>query len=223
MEKDIKYDLICARNIPTLGKGGRSIRSYLVKYSSDLKPENDIVEVGSWFGSVTAFLAIGLKKSENKKSKIHCYDKWEMTPDYARKMKSHYGTNYKIGDVKKYFMQYTEQFRKYLTINKGDITKEKKYKGKPIALLVLDFFGKSVTESVIKLFAPHMIQDAKIIMMDYYYFNVEGKISKDSDILYQKKFVELNKSIFEPICKTKKGFGIVLKYNCGDINYEVEG
>jgi hypothetical protein len=221
-ENKIKNLIAEAKRIPELGHGGKTIAKYLLKYASLIDKENDIVEVGPWFGSSTAFISIGLMQSKNKKSTIHCFDKWDIDRDYKKKMDKRYKDNLELGDAKKYFVEYMKPYKAKLKTYKGKIQDVKKYDGKNIELLVDDIcFGKEKNDSMFKLFSGSFITNKTvIILMDYYYYLAGGEYD-NPEMRYQKRFMRENEIIFEPISKTKQGTAQIFRYMGGKINYEV--
>src|SRR5512137_2975822 len=77
-----------AANIPNLGLGGKCIRDDLMAWAAQVRPGQVIVELGSFLGSATAYLCLGILRFGNK-IPIYCYDLWDVDASYQRKSKSH--------------------------------------------------------------------------------------------------------------------------------------
>jgi hypothetical protein len=219
---DIKELIRIAKQIPELGYGGNSVSKYLIKYSSLVSQDHDIVEVGSFFGSGTSYLSIGLMMSENKKSVIHCYDTFEIDNEYQKKMENKKYEKIKIGNSLNVFKKYMKPFSANIKTYKGKIENAKEYKGRSIGLLVDDIcFGKLKNDSLFKMVYGKLIPGVTIIiLMDYCYYE-KISIVEFPEFNYQKKFMELNKNVFEPMTRTKHGLGYLFRYLGGEINYEV--
>ena len=178
--------------IPSMG--GKKIGSFLQEIARDAPPETSIVEVGSWLGSGTSYLALG-NLERNIPLPMHIYDMWEATADEVEKAEERNGLKLEIGqDTLPLTKEFLAPFDVPIRFHKCDIN-EAGWNRDPISVYVDDAAKNSFTfDHVLRTFGPHWIPGVTIVvLMDFNYWKKSG--SRDHKA--QKKFVDCYVNHFE--------------------------
>jgi hypothetical protein len=214
---DIKQSLNKAKEIPSLGCGGRSIGGYLYNAAKSLDYDCSIVEVGPWLGSATAFLVLGAQQSKCNIS-LYCYDKWIADEIYRSRAKRFHGLDFqKNEDILPYFLNNIEQFgRPIPNILRGDFKDVKFYSGKKIGIAVMDAGCQIETNNnFMKVFSNHFIPNSTLVlMMDYYFYERKDNAYKTQYLMMKK-----NKDRFKFLWRIGKSKTAAFKYLGGEVRY----
>lgn len=131
-----------------------------------------VVEVGSWMGAGTVHLARGVAKTGNQ---LFIYDRWKATQDEVRKAQTAGVTISASEDLLPHVRKNVEKITSNAHFVQGDIINAK-YSGGPIGLYVDD---AAKTEAIFRyvtgLFAPHWMDGATIVLMDFYHYRKGGE------------------------------------------------
>jgi hypothetical protein len=212
-----------ADNIPDLGYGGKTVKDDLMYYSSKVKSDRNIIDIAPCFGSTTAYIHCGLEKSGRSLISVYSFDMWELQNDeYKNKAKKY--CNVELNSSDDFYNEYLKNIKPYGQTNviRGDILKQSWNSDNKIGLFINDIgASKEYTDKIFQIFSPAFVKNETIIMMmDYYFY--ESKHHTEKQYLYQKKFMEKNKNVFDFIKKVEKSKCAIYKYLGGEINYEVE-
>lgn len=196
------------KKIPSMG--GTEIGEYLRKYASEIKKDQCIVEVGSWFGAGTYQLCQGVVSSRQYND-IHVYDRWTANKSEIEKA-AKWGIKLQSGnDILPFVKKFLEEFSGAINIsyNKQHIKTLKKFTGSKIGLYVDDASKrKELFDKSMSVFKPHFAKGCILILMDFYYF--EHK-SGDDGLRYQINYMTGNKE-FEFIQRIPNSVAAVYKY-----------
>lgn len=207
-----------ADKIPSLGGGGKQIKDYLYLAAKNLKKEYAIVEVGSFLGSATGYLCIGIKEN-NHRVVLHCYDLWIAVERYRLRAKKHLNIDFEENeDLLYYFKRNIDPFifSMDLCCHKGDFKNVTNWDGGSIGLAVFDAGCDIETNNnFFKVFSYSFISgETLVILMDYYYCARKNKWYHT-----QRKLMDKNKHAFEHIGKIGNSYSAIFKYIGGEINY----
>ena len=199
-------------------------RAYLLNYTqTTYTGQGEVVDLGSWLGSLTIPLLIGLRQNPTWNSQargLHAYDlftwadwmeRYYNEKYFSRPMKN--GDSF-LGDFSKQVTPYDPQNR--LVIHAGDLN-QAGWKGTPIELLVVDVMKSlELANTVLRDFYPFLIPGVSHVMhqdfIHYYtpwihlihyrlrdYFEPIQDIPQSSSIVFR-----LKKSL--PAELTRKGY-----------------
>ena len=164
------YDLWdAALAIPELGGGGSVVAPRLVELAERVPAGACIVETGPWFGSTTAFLAIGSWLNPAHPT-VHSYDLWRAGAEWVLKAWRYN----KIAlapdqDLKPLWQRNVRHFPGRIVGHQGDALALSPPRA-PVGLLVDDC--TSGVEDLARLFANferRLIDGAVVVVMDYYF------------------------------------------------------
>lgn len=210
-----------AEQIPSLGHGGITTKDIIRKYVGALKDNDVIIDIGSYLGSTTAIAAAELIE-KNINAEIHCYDPWIVDENLRHKMAFHNNIKLNTGeDLLPIFSAYLEIFNQIKIHKHKQSILDAKWHGPKIALVIDDICNrKNKNDHFMKKFSHSFIENETIIIrMDYFFYETH----KDVAFTYQKRFMDLNNSVFQ---FTERGpaesRAAIFKYIGGPINYEVE-
>lgn len=195
-----------AHEIPTMTN--LETKLLLRKYASQIKSNQNIVEVGVWLGSCTAFIALGLK-NKYKTNTIHVYDRFCANELEVNKAEWGGVVLYEGEKTTQIFKSYLEPFHVNIKIHKGNIGKIK-YNGDKIGLFIDDASEQQECfEHTINTFINFFIPGETIIfLMDYYFFKKKG-INK---YRYQYDWMQKHKNEFEYIQRVNDTCVAIFKY-----------
>ena len=194
-------------NIPHMEK--QTVYDALHKYASNIKSDECIVEVGSWFGAGSYALCQGAI-SGRKYNDIHLYDQWTARKTEIDKALK-FGIKLKDNEnLLSYVQKNLSEFNKALDINyyRSKIQSIKKFSGNKIGLYVDDASKrKDNFDHVMKIFKPHFSKGAIIILMDFFYYETRN----DNGLRYQANYMTDN-SEFEFVKRIPESFAAVYRY-----------
>jgi hypothetical protein len=161
--------------------GGRWVGPWLEKWAA--WSSNSIVEVGSWLGASTAYLALGARRAQVS---IYTYDRWTATGEEVEKA-ARSGIYLVEGEnTLPRVKEWLKPFGAEIFFQQGDI-RDVAWDGGPISLYIDD--AAKTPESfrhVVDTFGPHWVEGCVVVLMDYYFFEKSGK----SKHRCQKEFIE---------------------------------
>lgn len=192
-----ELDQLAAR-IPNMGatKAGPVIREY-VKEVETLPVSTAIVEVGSWLGGITAYLALGVLDT-GRKLNIHVYDRFTASCSEVNKALKFGLTIHEGQDTQPVHASYLKPFGVPITYHQGNI-RNSLWTGEPIGIYVDDACKrKPEFDHVRKHFFPSIVSGGILVLMDYYYF-----VKKNDPSLRYQASVMMHDSHFEMIDKIK--------------------
>lgn len=169
MTKDLEAR---AASIPHMG--ARNIGGHLRIWASAC--HSNIVEIGSWLGAGTAYLALGARESG---ARLHVYDRWRANDSEVQKAKA-CGFKLKSGqDTLPLVRQILEPFGVPIVFHQGPAD-DATWNGEPIGLLVLDAAKRgSAFDHVAATFFPHLESGAMLILMDFHHYEHGGDRYRD--------------------------------------------
>lgn len=197
-----------AEQIPSMG--GLKIGDFLRGAArDDAIPGTAIVELGSWLGSGTAQLALGLRdRKDDHGIAIHCFDRWEADESEVAKA-SAAGLDIAVGqDTLPVVKDLLAPFDVPISYHQGWI-QEQTWDGTPISVFVVDACKTSKPFfAALKTFGASWIPGTTVIfLMDYYYWRKSGK----DDHRCQIELIEGNPANFsEPV--RVRDVGVMLRY-----------
>lgn len=203
--------------IPSMG--GRQIGHHIEEAVSKLKPDENIIELGTWLGAGTAQIAMALKK-QGKNNKIFTHDRFLVSSRQPLKAGRE---GVKLVDGQDSFpvaRAFLEPFPN-IRIIKSEI-KNVIYNHGKIGLYIDDACKqKERFKSAMRIFSPYFIPNKTIlIMMDFYLF----KNTRSESHKYQYKFMKKRPDKFERIKKIettyqdeKQEFGAIFLYKGGQV------
>jgi len=151
-----------ARDIPAMTTGAERLAYY--ELAKAAAPQGTVVELGTWLGAATVFLAAGLRDA-GVKSRMHAYDRfqWQAIHDY----KAGFPLPKKMYDQ---FRENLGPLNEYVQAHKGEILAQR-WDGWPISLLVADG-PKRVKEivQVLQVFGRSLTEGAHMAWQDFAYF-----------------------------------------------------
>jgi len=159
-----------ADSIPELGGGGRTCGDRLIELAAAVPSGQAIVEIAPWFGSASAYLALGIMQGGHDVA-LHAFDRWVIDEHWQEKARIHNELEFPIGtDLEPRWLHNMEPFLIKCYPHKGDIRKAK-WNGEPIGLLVDDISNtKSLINSTMRIFGPSIVPGAKVVLMDWQFF-----------------------------------------------------
>lgn len=188
-----------AEKIPSLGSGGYKIRKRLMEYAEKCEEETSILEVGSFLGSATAYICIGIQNSK-KKINLWCCDKWVADKIYQSRVKRHLNIDFELDqDLLPVFEKNIEVFNDVLVqTHKGDFSEVKEWNGNKISMVVYDP-GCSIgsCNTLVNVFEKNFMPNKTIFFfMDYYFYTQPNKKYK-LEFNTIRCFLEKNKECFK--------------------------
>jgi hypothetical protein len=196
------------KKIPSMG--GTEIGEYLRKYASEIKKDQCVVEVGSWFGAGTYQLCQGVVSSRQYND-IHVYDRWTANKSEIEKAEK-WGIKLQSGDdilpyVKNFLSEFSDAIN--ITYKKQHIKTLKKFTGGKIGLYVDDASKrKELFDKSMSVFKPHFAKGCILILMDFYYYEHKNF---EAGLMYQKNYM-LKSSDFEFIQRIPNSVAAIYKY-----------
>lgn len=203
-----KYELE-SRLVNCLGMTSTEERSYAKYYAeNDYTGQGEIVDLGSWLGSLTLPLVIGLNNNShvnNKQIKIHTYERFIWKKWMNEEVKNTPLEN-KYNDEDNFLDSFIEQIKPYedqVEIHAGDLKMMSWDKNKPIEFLLIDAMKAwDLTNHIIQQFFPALMANISVIHhQDFSHYGC-GWIHL---IMYRLK------DYFEPILYVPKG-SVIFKY-----------
>jgi len=174
-----------ADRIPSMG--ARHIGDYLIRLARDVPAGSNIVEVGAWLGSGTAYLALGASVP------IHVYDRFHTNRGEREKARLQ-SFDLPLGDSLKIVKANLAPFHADIHYHRCDI-REAEWCGDPIGLYIDDASKRPAAwRHVVDTFFPHLIDGAVIVLMDFNYFDKTGDPAHNTQREYIAQHPE-----FEPI------------------------
>lgn len=170
-----------ATSIPAMTRPAEQFAFY--QLAKEMAPQGAVVELGTWLGAGTVWLAAGVRDSGSRR-RMHTWDRFRWQPIHAYKAG---------GDLK---VPMIEQVRRNLgnlaplvEIHQGEII-QAEWSGGQIALLVADG-PKRLREiaAMLSIFGPHMGPGAKLACQDLAYFPAYDLLAA-FDVLEQDGAVE---------------------------------
>lgn len=139
--------------------GAETIRNHLLKYALEVPEGEAIVEVGSWLGAGTQYLAKPGKE-------LHVYDRWQASREEVGKARK-FGLSLYSGQDTLPIVQ--DRLRDAVNVHyhKGLLSKAR-YDGPTIGLYV-DDASKKNWHMVSQIFSPYFRPGTVLVMMDYHF------------------------------------------------------
>lgn len=182
-----------AARIPSMG--GQAIGDRLRRASAEVEEGHSIVEVGSWLGSGTAYLALGVRDS-GRDIPLHSFDEWRCRATHLDKARA-WGVEFRENqDTLPWVRDALAPLGVPIQFHQGDIEKVRWTEG-DIGLFVLDAAkeGEPFLYTM-QTFGPHMVPGKTVLyMMDFHYY----KSKPDGKFTDQRDFFAENADSFEPI------------------------
>jgi hypothetical protein len=151
-----------------------------------------IVEVGSWLGAGTAYLARGARISG---AEVHVYDRWRASPSEARKAEAQGVDLRAYQDTLPMVRSVIDPIGADVRFHRGDI-RNASWSGDPIGLYVDDAAKRpGAFRHMRDTFWPHLVDGAVVVMMDFFYFLK----TRDQDHRCQFEFIGSRPDSFAPI------------------------
>lgn len=138
--------------------GAESIRDDLLRYSNNVPEGEAIVEVGSWLGAGTQYLAKAGRE-------LHVYDRWQASKQEVRKA-ARFGITLTEGQDTLPLVEVLVP-GDHVHFHKG-LLSEATYSGPTIGLYV-DDASKTHWHRISRIFSPHFREGTVLMMMDYHY------------------------------------------------------
>lgn len=155
------------------------------------------------------------------KAEIHCFDPWIVDDPMRRKMDYYNGLHFNVGDdLLPVFNAYLEPFNEVSIVRHKQSILDAKWHGPKVRLVVDDIcLRKDKNDHMMKTFVKHFITGETIIIrLDYYFYETK----KESVYLYEKRFMEHNRNVFQFIERGPAGSrAAVFRYLGGVPDYEV--
>jgi hypothetical protein len=198
-----------AAQIPSMG--GREAGPLLRSLARDAPPNTAIVEVGSWLGSGTAQLAIGVReRGDRQPMRIHAYDRWIASSGEIEKAMRKANLRFEKGeDTLPWVMDILRPFDVPITFVKGDIYCAR-WGDEPISVYV-DDAAKAPKRffHMLRTFGPHWIPGlTTLVLMDYFDWQKSGSEWHKC----QTYFIESHSEYFEPVQGFRKGSNAAFIY-----------
>lgn len=177
-----------AREIPAMTTPAERLAYYELALAAD--PSGEVVELGTWLGAATVFLAAGLRDAGCTRRALHAYDRFAWTDLHAYKAG---------GDIHQpmhsQFKQNLGPLEPLVEVHRGEIANAV-WNGKPISLLIAD--GPKRMRDIVQTllqFGPSLIEGGVMAWQDFAYFPAYD-IPACLDALEQAGQVELIGSVF---------------------------
>ena len=198
-----------ADSIPDLGHGGRRIADTLIRLAGAVRSDRAIVDIGPYLGSTTAYLALG-----SRGVPIHAYDTWDATIcDLRAKARRYHGQELP-DDLLPLFLKNVMPWISRIHQHKGDLFDARYDEVRDIGLLVDDIgCDERYTRAKLATFGPHLAPGARLVLMDFYWF--ESKAGPDFD--YQRRLVKANPQAFRFL--ERDGMAAVFEWTPAEIKY----
>ena len=189
--------------------GGTTIGPFLRLLASQAPADSSIVEVGTWLGAGTAYLALGVRDRNDRSVDIHCFDGWSASKAERQEaliqkgivLESFEDTLPRVQDV-------LSSFQVDIRYHKGDVN-DAQWDGRRISVYVDDASkGPDTFLHVLKTFGPYWIPgETVIVLMDYYYWK---KLRRWRAIEYrcQQSFIEAHSDHFTLIKDFRERFDV---------------
>ncbi len=192
--QDVPFD---PTTIPSMGTHdvGPALRDLAAKVS----PEQAIVEVGTWLGGGTAWLALGASAQPDAPT-IHTFDQFQARPEEVYKalrgaVEMQVGT-----DTLPIVQNLLAPTKADIVFHKGDLL-QARWTGGPIGLYV-DDAAKTPTlfYHALSTFAPHWVSgETIIVLMDYRFWERVKSARGKKRFRVQQKIIEQHPDCFEEI------------------------
>ena len=151
-----------ARELPAMTTPAERLAYY--ELAKAACPHGEVVELGTWLGAATVFLAAALRDAGVSK-KLHAYDRFQWTDLHE----------YKAGSpitqpMHSQFKQNLGPLVEYVEIHKGEISAAK-WSGQPISVLIAD--GPKRIRDIVRTlqqFGPSLIDGGFMAWQDFAYF-----------------------------------------------------
>ena len=211
-EKELK---LFASKINSRERHGKYIADDLISLPFVLGHNKCIVEIGAWMGQVTAYLALGIKKSHRYDLELHCFDQWKATEQICEEIKNHKNIRLKPGeDLLPAFEANTAPFGVEIHAHKGKPANAL-WDGRKISLFVFNPGTlKKDAKRILKTFSPYFIKRRTLILwMDYYY-------GEDKSLTSWRKEIYSKSDSLQFIRRIEKSKAAIFKYRGGRIVYD---
>lgn len=179
--------------------GTHHVGETLKDLAAEVASNHSIVEVGTWLGGGTGWLAQGAARAE-KAVQVHTFDQFEARPDEVRKA-SKGQIEMQIGtDTLPVVRDLLASFDGAITFHKGDLVSAE-WNGGPIGLYV-DDAAKTPTlfYHALATFAPHWVPgETVIVLLDYRFWETLKSWRGRRRFRVQQHVVEQHPQCFEEI------------------------
>jgi hypothetical protein len=153
-----------ARATPAMQDGGRATGDELVRAAREVSPGLPIVELGSWLGSGTAHLALGVLDGRGR-SQIVTFDRWVARKGQRAKAAAQGVEFAEEQDTLPWVVESLRPFGVSIEFRKGDLL-DASWDGRPIGLYVDDAAKDwSLFVRSLEVFAPSWIPHVTTLMM----------------------------------------------------------
>jgi hypothetical protein len=193
--------------------GGREIGSYLRHWASEVKDDNDIVELGVWLGAGTAQLALGAHED----CTVWGFDRFQARVSEVRKARKQ-GVSLTPGEdtvnIAAAFLERAGILER-VALMKGVIPPEA-YTGRLIGLYVDDACKRGgVFLRALRTFGPHWIPGVTVVvLMDFWYFERKPTVN---GLEFQYRWMVGQRNCFEVLMDRMPGVsGAAFRYLGGD-------
>ena len=150
-------------------------RKCLYDAARQMEPIGDIVDLGSWLGSLTASLAAGVLANPNHRSQVptvFAYDTF-VWRDWMTPLAKKYGvTGFSDGEsFLPRFLAETERWKNVIEARPGDVA-SMHWDGRPISILVIDAMKDEETaRSIVNNFFPSLVAGKSLVFQqDFSHF-----------------------------------------------------
>lgn len=191
-----------AKTFPS--QGGVEIGPWLEKYASEVPRGSAIVEVGSWLGAGTAYLALGAMQNG---AEIHVYDRFFCVSEEEKTKAARFGIDLLVGEntlprVQGFLARFPAKIHYHKgSIKKGSLPKSFVWPSLPIGLYVDDATKiEPIWSHAMSVFKPHFIPGKTIlVLMDYHFDLVVREQGKTNWQNYsaQRSYMAKHASEFE--------------------------
>lgn len=204
MEKTVLIEK--ADRIPHMG--AQHIKEWLIQCAENTKADLAIVELGSWLGAGTAYLAIG----NNGRNKIYVYDHFIASRSEIKKAEK-FDVDLELDeDTLPHVKQTLKDFPGEIIFNKCNIT-ESEWIKKNIGILVVDA-GKTIApwRNVMKQYLPYVVPGGIIILMDFWYFQKTERERHKAQYKFMRKHPEYFKYVLRNGNESEALFVVLKQY-----------
>ena len=149
--------------------GAERVSEFLFEAARD--SQGEIVEVGSWMGAGTLWLARGAKVGHKR---VHAYDRWKVSTQEAQKAKK-WSFELKPGDNSLPLVkELLGDESRFVCFHQTEIS-QATWHGDPIGLYVDDAAKLSPDfQKVLSVFSPFWTEGCVLLMMDFHYYVKAG-------------------------------------------------